>query len=103
MNYISILLDDESYFLCYTDLKTVMNNDDDGYDELSRVMWRLHFTTERVVTGIVNGVYNLPQDFQLQLNDSIESVPSRVRKRGRRKLTLRMQNQSALKNSATFQ
>ena len=80
-----------------------MNNDDDGYDELSRVMWRLHFTTERVVTGIVNGVYNLPQDFQLQLNDSIESVPSRVRKRGRRKLTLRMQNQSALKNSATFQ
>ena len=66
----------------------VMITNNDNEDELTNVLWRLHFTTNRVVDSVVDGVYKLPADIVLNLDDRDgDSVPrasaSRARSRGK--------------------
>ena len=64
-----------------------MNIGHDDEEELSSVLWRLHFTTERVVSSVVSGVYEIPQDVLVNLNDSTDatfSTPMQPRRGCRR-------------------
>ena len=82
----------------------ITNNDNE--DELTNILWRLHFTTKRVVDGVVDGVYELPADVVLNLDDRDgDLVPhasaSHGRSRGKR-MTGHKKLSPALAESATF-
>ena len=83
-----------------------MNIGHDDEEELSSVLWRVHFTTERVVSGVVSGVYEIPQDVLVNLNDSTDatySTPTQPRRGRRRVISCERKPKSILHRSATFQ
>ena len=83
-----------------------MNIAHDDEEELSSVLWRLHFTTEQVVSGVVSGVYEIPQDVVVNLNDSTDatfSTPTQARRACRRVISCERKAKSILHRSVTFQ
>lgn len=83
------------------------DNVDDDDVCLSEVLWNLHFTTNRIVNGVVDGRYTLPSDIVTGLNDTRDSVPLNkgVRRRGRQPSVVKSSpsnSHSQLSNSATF-
>ena len=82
-----------------------MNGLHDEDSDLSDILWDLHFTMNRIVTGVVEGCYTLPGDVVLGLSDARESVPQTlpVNWQGRRKSVKKsLPGQSPLTRSAMF-
>ena len=48
---------------------------DDGNEELSDVLWDLHFMTKRIVDGVVGGVYSFSTQDIITMEYERKTVP----------------------------